>query len=444
MVVSQCPSPSRWYRDGLWGCDITCVASGVFVAHVCVSACAPGQALPLGPSGRECGRLSPLPGTPILGSLLRECSGLRVCSSWQTTEQTLELKGKRGLDSGAESFVELSCLGMDAEVVESVLFLVQLRQSFVSLPLSAFVLEPRSGARHGAATWPDCGVMCVVCSWLFCLALLGRLEARAVWPLLLVVSAQCPLDFIVPFLGASLWWHRRVWLPDLVVCPGSRVILFVGPRPCGDPWVATQPSRPLAGVREVGSLQCTATLQVSCARCNVGCSCCCVTCVASVVAQRVRAVVAQLAVDSLAMVFTVWRTVAGKSRCSLCHVASLVERCDTCLWLLSAWCWLAVSSSEVLPEFFSVGSGGKPFVVVLNGALVVLVEVLPGPSCVASADLLAAVFSLKCVVWLGCVLVRFSQDGSWSFWWRWDFVCPRGSDGLLCFPLPDVLSQMVV
>ncbi|MQL89375.1 hypothetical protein Taro_021949 [Colocasia esculenta] len=32
MVVSRCPSPSRWYRDRLWGCDITCVASGVSVA----------------------------------------------------------------------------------------------------------------------------------------------------------------------------------------------------------------------------------------------------------------------------------------------------------------------------------------------------------------------------------------------------------------------------
>ncbi|MQM16836.1 hypothetical protein Taro_049795 [Colocasia esculenta] len=39
-----------------------------------------------------------------------------------------------------------------------------------------------------------------------------------------------------------------------------------------------------------------------------------------------------------------------------------------------------------------------------NGALVVLVEVLPGPACVASAVLLAAVFSL--------------MDGSRHFWWR--------------------------
>ncbi|MQM16203.1 hypothetical protein Taro_049157 [Colocasia esculenta] len=45
--------------------------------------------------------------------------------------------------------------------------------------------------------------------------------------------------------------------------------------------------------------------------------------------------------------------------CSVCFVASLVEHCDTCLWLLSAWCWLIVSSGEVVPEFFSIGSGGS-------------------------------------------------------------------------------------
>ncbi|MQL86598.1 hypothetical protein Taro_019123 [Colocasia esculenta] len=57
-------------------------------------------------------RLSLFPGTPVLGSLLREYSGLRACSSWQPTGLTLELRGKRGLDSGAELFVELSCLGL--------------------------------------------------------------------------------------------------------------------------------------------------------------------------------------------------------------------------------------------------------------------------------------------------------------------------------------------
>ncbi|MQM12920.1 hypothetical protein Taro_045841 [Colocasia esculenta] len=38
--------------------------------------------------------LLPLPGTPVLESLLREYSGLRVCSSWQPSRRTLELRGK--------------------------------------------------------------------------------------------------------------------------------------------------------------------------------------------------------------------------------------------------------------------------------------------------------------------------------------------------------------
>ncbi|MQL82872.1 hypothetical protein Taro_015347 [Colocasia esculenta] len=97
--------------------------------------------------------------------------------------------------------------------------------------------------------------------------------------------------------------------------------------------------------------------------------CCCVACMASVVARRVLVMVVRLALDLLAVVSHVWRTVASKSR--------RVEHCDTCLWLLSAWCWLVVSSGEVLLEFFSVGSGGSEFGVVLNGALVVLVEDYP-------------------------------------------------------------------
>ncbi|MQM19093.1 hypothetical protein Taro_052093, partial [Colocasia esculenta] len=143
---------------------------------------------------------------------------------------------------------------------------------------------------------------------------------------------------------------------------------------------------------------------------------------------------------------------------------------DTCLWLLSAGCWLVVNSGEVLPKLFSVGSSGKPFVVLLvrvslrtNGALVVLMEVLPGPACIASACCsvlldgpcclvvglrilvkvlprialcrfwrrfspgvfcvhfgppLCCPYGSMCAIWLGCVLERFSQDSSWRFWWR--------------------------
>ncbi|MQL79970.1 hypothetical protein Taro_012422 [Colocasia esculenta] len=114
-----------------------------------------------------------------------------------------------------------------------------------------------------------------------------------------------------------------------------------------------------------------------------GCSCCCAACVASVVARHVRAVAARLALDSLAVVFLVWRTLASQS-------------------------------SEVLLEFFSIGSGGSE-----NGALVVLVEVLPGLACVASAVLLAVVFSLMVrIVWVVLSGEAPSQDRSLSFWRR--------------------------
>ncbi|MQM13041.1 hypothetical protein Taro_045963 [Colocasia esculenta] len=175
--------------------------------------------------------------------------------------------------------------------------------------------------------------------------------------------------------GFPTLWHVHglgwlfLWALDLVETISSNSSGFL------DPWVAMQPSGSLAGVREVGSLQWYQTekpteicVQLPCmirAR-AAGCSCCCAACLASVVAPRVRAVAARLALDSLAMVFLVWRTLAGKSRCSVCRVASLVEHCNTFLWLLSAWCWLVVSSGEVLLE-------------------------------------------LRCIAWLPCVPVRFPR-----------------------------------
>ncbi|MQM07867.1 hypothetical protein Taro_040712 [Colocasia esculenta] len=121
----------------------------------------------------------------------------------------------------------------------------------------------------------------------------------------------------------------------------------------------------------------------------------------------------------------------GRVLCYVCRVASLVERCDTCLWLLSAWCWLVVSSGEVLPEFFSVGSGrsenrcycpGEGFsqdCFALNDALVVLVEVLLGLACIVSAVPLAAVFSLMVRIIGLCILVKvLPRIALCRFWWR--------------------------
>ncbi|MQM11240.1 hypothetical protein Taro_044147 [Colocasia esculenta] len=153
---------------------------------------------------------------------------------------------------------------------------------------------------------------------------------------------------------------------------------------------------------------------------------------------------------------------AELSRCFVCRVAPLVERCDTRPFRARFCCCCATSESEMRCWFgWCVLEGFSQ-----SGALVVLVEVLPGPACVASAVLLTTVSFLmvrvvwlfrlcilvkvlprialcrfwwrffpgvlcvcfgpplccpcgsKCAVWLGCVLVRFSQDGSWRFWWR--------------------------
>ncbi|MQM01722.1 hypothetical protein Taro_034482 [Colocasia esculenta] len=59
----------------------------------------------------------------------------------------------------------------------------------------------------------------------------------------------------------------------------------------------------------------------------------------------------------------------------VCRVTPLVECYDTCLWLLSALCWLVVNSSEVLPEFFSVGSGGIVWLVAIASPSKLRVEV---------------------------------------------------------------------
>ncbi|MQM04873.1 hypothetical protein Taro_037679, partial [Colocasia esculenta] len=93
--------------------------------------------------------------------------------------------------------------------------------------------------------------------------------------------------------------------------------------------------------------------------------------------------------------------VAMRALCSVCRVASLVERCDTCLWLLSTWCWLVVSSCEVLMEFFSIGSGRS--------------KISPELCCVRFWLLLQP---------FAVVLVRVSlrtvsrSSVPWWFWWR--------------------------
>ncbi|MQL77370.1 hypothetical protein Taro_009786, partial [Colocasia esculenta] len=217
-----------------------------------------------------------------------------------------------------------------------------------------------------------------------------------------------------------------------------------------------------------------------------GCSCCCVACVASVIA-RCSCRSGAVAVDSLAVVFSYGRHLQASPGAVLLVVFSAFER--VCVakaeraWVLrglrrcwgvargTAWRWLVVNSSKVLLEFFSVGSGGSEDRFAPVSAVVVLPQSLrcaiglagafwrvfpravpwwfwwrfsqdrlaffPGSPFVASGggssqECFVFVSGHRCVTlvvrsvpfWLVCVLVRFSQNSSWRFWWRFSPKLP--------------------
>ncbi|MQL95356.1 hypothetical protein Taro_028028 [Colocasia esculenta] len=190
---------------------------------------------------------------------------------------------------------------------------------------------------------------------------------------------------------------------------------------------------------------------------QVGCSCCYVACVASVVARCVRAVVAWLALDSLVVVSPVWRTVVGKSKCG---APGHLRR----IWGLRCAVGLAGAFWRVFPERCLGGSGGGSpridlrffcssaycgilFKILCRWVvgLCILVKVLPkialyrfwqrffpGVLCVYFGPPLCCSCGSKCAVWLGCVLVRFSQDGSWRFRGRFSPKLPCVCFGCRC------------
>ncbi|MQL81799.1 hypothetical protein Taro_014250 [Colocasia esculenta] len=146
-----------------------------------------------------------------------------------------------------------------------------------------------------------------------------------------------------------------------------------------------------------------------------------------VLGLRIRVVVSQrLREPTCGVAFTVGIFARAKQML-VCRVALLVECCDTCLWLLSALCWLVVNFGEVLSEFFSVGSGGRLryAVVVLaqNGALVVLVEF-----CLLRSGL--------CSFWATVVLPLWFEECR--------LVELRSVGWFASFLVPYVLYQMVV
>ncbi|MQM06037.1 hypothetical protein Taro_038855 [Colocasia esculenta] len=185
--------------------------------------------------------------------------------------------------------------------------------------------------------------------------------------------------------------------------------------------------------------------------------------------------VAQSALDSLAVVFTVWRMVADMSTCGapgrLGRIWVCVCRCGReslhVVWPSPVQNSALVVLVEVLPGLACVAStccsvlSDDPCCLVIG--LCILVNVLPriilcrfwrrffpGVLCVHFGPPLCCPYGSKCAVWLGYVLVMFSQDGSWRFWWRfsprllrWDYMSPWPR-WFASFLTPGVLSQMVV
>ncbi|MQM19188.1 hypothetical protein Taro_052188, partial [Colocasia esculenta] len=131
-----------------------------------------------------------------------------------------------------------------------------------------------------------------------------------------------------------------------------------------------------------------------------GCSCCCVACKASLIARCVHAVGAWLALDSLEVVFLVWRTLASQSSLVLTG-CELWLRCIA--WLpcvLVELVWL-VRFGGFFPEQCLGGSGGGSSRTGLRSSqdrpLSLLLEVLPkSASCLFRATVVLLLWFEVC------------------------------------------------
>ncbi|MQM00196.1 hypothetical protein Taro_032928, partial [Colocasia esculenta] len=138
-----------------------------------------------------------------------------------------------------------------------------------------------------------------------------------------------------------------------------------------------------------------------CVHVAVGCSCCCVACMASVIDRR-SCRSGAVVVDSPAVVLLY----GGRLQASPGAVLLVA------FGAFGSWHWLVVDSSEVLLEFFSVGSAGSEDC----SALVSAVAMLPqGLRCATSVGLASAfwrVFPERCLGGSGggCPRIGSSQD----------------------------------
>ncbi|MQL84510.1 hypothetical protein Taro_017025 [Colocasia esculenta] len=369
---------------------------------------------------------------PVLGSLLREYSGLRACSSWQPTPDSplshyLSLRWFRShvvvLGMGPQ-------LGQAAVLCALCVSVAALSHPSAGAEAGARLVSRACGLRVPLLAASGGGLVAIVVTTFssrrfhvflvartcmmviarLCLVSAGVIGLALGRPVLLVVPASVFSQFRGPVLGCQPMMALACVLSTAsALCP-TMLVSFLLLWPLGARrrrssvsdglrrrlWrrvvVSSSESECCELLYPSVRLPCMINARVA------GCSCYCAMCVASVVARRVRAIAARLALDSMAVVFLVWRTLAGKSRCFVCGVASPVERCDPCLHLLSAWCWLVMNSSEVLLEFFSIGSGGRLFLTRFC-------------YCRATSE-----SEVRC--WFDwCVLVVFPGTVPWWFWW---------------------------
>ncbi|MQL93482.1 hypothetical protein Taro_026125 [Colocasia esculenta] len=139
---------------------------------------------------------------------------------------------------------------------------------------------------------------------------------------------------------------------------------------------------------------------------------------------------------SLAGVREVWSLQWYQSGCA----ASLQDSCACCRWVAivdTSCAWRVWSLGVFVPWWhgwrwtrwqWSSPCGGQ----VQASPGVVLFVIFGAFECVCIAKA-----EIACM-WCGLHRCRVSRLR------QWDFVCPRGSDGLLCFPVSGVLSQMMV
>ncbi|MQM05304.1 hypothetical protein Taro_038110 [Colocasia esculenta] len=168
---------------------------------------------------------------------------------------------------------------------------------------------------------------------------------------------------------------------------------FVGvPAALADPWVVARSSGSLAGAQEVASFPAGSRCELQKSVATVaGCAC------------YERGCWFTRAAVGFVVGLHVFGIFARAKQMLVFHVAPLVERCDTCLWLLSALCLLVVNSGKVLPEFFSIGSDGSLCCLVGRRCVALEVEVHRLVA-VCSGD----VFPDRLAVPL-CVLVSFPE-----------------------------------